>query len=105
MARTKVFCDIPTLNGYDGDPVDSFRIHVDYVVHFVNDEGVSGHVGSACDVYIPLDSSPFTVFGDVYADILTYCATNGYTTPTKADIFGYVPASFTQLIPEVPSFA
>lgn len=103
----KVFCEVATINGYSGSPVDGFTLTVPFHV-FESEGGVDNGPRDYQDnavVTVELGGTPIDVFAEVYAQVLASCATNSYATPGKGDIFGYVPNAMTTLLPEIPQIA
>lgn len=98
----KVFCAQPQFGGYQTNPSDVFLITVGYEVF--EDTGGENNgpraLAGMSTLYMPLGSTPLDVYETLHSEILTACSTEGYSTPAKADIFGFVPASFAVLIPD-----
>jgi len=87
---------------YVSVPADGFRLTGTYIA--ARDTGRDGDNGPATDEVsfaftFPLDSSPAGVYQSLYDQILADCAAHGWSTPTKSDIFCWVPMDFTLLIP------
>lgn len=103
----KVFCDIPTTNGYYGNPVEGFQIEIKYTVHQSDggDNNDARWFKDVCWVDVPVGGSPQFVFANAFDSIKAACLANGYPEPTKDDVFGYVPAAFSSLLPDQPAIA
>ena len=104
-SRCKVFCNMPQMNGYSGDPVDHFNVHVEFIMHNIDDENVVTMSGDACDIDVPLDTNMHSVVSQVFDYIVAHCAANGHMEPSKVDVFGYFPVSFAELLPDAPTFS
>lgn len=103
----KVFCNHPTFGGYQNNPADGFLITVPFEV-FMSDGGEDNGPranGDVATLTMPLGSTPLDVYADLYTAILASCANFGWPTPTKADIYGFPPASFAALLPDQPAIA
>ena len=104
----KVFLRVPfVMHGFSGNPVDGFSVDIPYSVyqsHGGEDDAPIGFDDQA-QLSVPIGSTQVTLYGMIYSDILSKCASNSYDTPSKGDIFGFAPASFEQLLPNLPSVA
>lgn len=103
----KVFTEQPAISGYINNPATAFSISVPFVVYQSDggeENGPRMFLGNA-QMYLAIGSTPAEVYAAVYAQILADCATNGYDTPTKADIFAYAPSSLSTLLPDAPAMA
>jgi len=97
----KIFVrDIETAS-YVSVPADGFRLTGTYIAARStggdNDGPANDEVSFAFT--FPLNSSPAGVYQSLYDQILADCTANGWETPTKADIFCWVPMDFSLLIP------
>lgn len=86
---------------YVSVPADGFRLQGEYrVARSVGDDGVTPQSHQVSYAFtFPLSSPPEGVYQALYAQILADCAANGWETPAKSDIFGWIPMDFSLLIP------
>ena len=98
----KVFCDQAQLQGYT-NAQGTFHIAVNYTIFYISG-GVPGNNSVAFSLDIPPATTPYEVYGLLFQDVLANCARLNLDTPTKADVFGYIPASFDILLPDLPAF-
>jgi hypothetical protein len=87
---------------YVSVPADGFRLQGTYLV--ARSSGRTGDNGPVTDEMgfvfeFPLSSSPAGVYMALYQQVLADCAANGWETPAKTDIFGWIPMDFSLLIP------
>ena len=97
----KVFIRDMDRGDYVSVPADAFRIQGTYrVSRSAGDDGITPQADEITyAIQFPLSSDPSSVYQALYAEILDRCATNGWETPAKTDIFGWIPMDFSLLIP------
>jgi hypothetical protein len=96
----KVFCSAADVHGYIEGPPDTFGVSVEYKIlnsDFTNYTGTFNY-------NIPLDWTAVQFYATLYAEILSVCASLEYETPHKADIFGVIPMTLDQVLPDLPTF-
>lgn len=98
----KVFCGEAHFEGYQTNPPDIFLIVVSYRIHEDTGGENNGprYVESMSTLYMPLNSTPLDVYEQLFDEIVATAIAEGYSTPTKADVYGFVPFSFATLIPD-----
>jgi hypothetical protein len=104
----KVFLRVPyVMHGFSGSPVDSFTVDIPYSAYQSHGGEDNAPIGfdDQASLTVPLGTTQAGLYAMIYADILAKCSANSYDTPTKSDIFGFAPASFNQLLPDIPQFA
>jgi len=92
--QIKVFCSLPGVQGFTDQ--NTFHIAVDYIIYRSTPESHSDSVS----IDYPVDENPVMTYANVYQHILNTCSQLGWETPTKADIFGFVPVPFYMLVPD-----
>jgi hypothetical protein len=98
----KVFCTLPTIQGYQVDPPNSFLVDIVFTIY--TSDPIAVQNGST-SVTVPIGTSPYAVYGEVYQKIVDITTQYQLETPTKNDIFGYIPTPFSILLPDLPAFA
>jgi hypothetical protein len=88
---------------YRGNPVASFEIELNYAVCLSS--GLpplsDPHTEEGSMVLeFPVTASPNEVYQKAYDKLLALCTENGWESPTKADIYTWLPTTFDQLLPE-----
>lgn len=86
---------------YVSIPADGFRLQGTYMIaRSVGDDGITPQTHDVSFVFqFPLNSSPVGVYQALYDQILSDCTANGWETPAKTDIYGWIPMDFSLLIP------
>ena len=102
----KVICHEATFGGYAGSP-PQFQVSVPYSVYQSNGgvDDAPRYFEDVVSLNMDIGSTPEDVFAGVYSTIQSACSACGYPTPTKADMYGYVPTSFLTLLPPDPEIA
>lgn len=92
----KVFVKPITSVQYVGDPPSQFVVNLPLLIAQSTALEVNGFEVSLA---IPIGTTPAAVYQLAYDALLQFCADNGMETPTKADVYGYVPMDFSMLLP------
>lgn len=103
----KVFCGHPVFGGYQNNPADGFLITIPFEM-FCSTGGENDGPRALADnaaLTMAIGATPGDVYADLYAAILACCTNFGWPTPTKADMYGFPPASFSALLPDQPAIA
>ncbi len=102
----KVICHEAIFTNYSGDPLQ-LTIAVPYSVYCSNggQDDAPRYFEEVATLNMEIGSTPADVYAGVYSAIQAMCANVGYPAPSKADMYGYVPTSFVQLLPPEPSIA
>jgi hypothetical protein len=87
---------------YVSIPADGFRLQGTYFA--ARSSGREGDDGPQTDemsfvFQLPLNSQPTDVYQAIYDQVLSDCSANGWDTPAKTDIYGWIPLDFSMLIP------
>lgn len=96
---TTVFCmPVNADISYEGDPVDvfrlSFRVKLSSSLDRRNED-------RDIVVRIPVGTSPAQVYQTVFDEIVNIAENDVLMeTPTKDDVYGYIPMTFSVLLPE-----
>jgi hypothetical protein len=98
----KVFIGQPTMQGFQVDPPNVFRMIIDFQLH--KNEPEPAHDTGSFIVDMPPGATPYEVYATVFQKIVEVCQGAQYPIPTKNDIFGYIPTPFAALLPDMPSF-
>ena len=98
----KVFLGLPTFNGYVGAPADHFTIEMS--LQMFNSDGPQAESDSLA-LDIPLSATPPQVYGLAYAAVCGKVAGLLWPTPTKEDVFGFLPTPISVVLPDLPSLA
>lgn len=93
---TLVFCGQANIEGYIQDPPLTFRMSVP--IRIFESEGMTA-TSQDLDVDIANGVPPESIYQGIYERILEICVTRGFDPPAKSDIFGYLPITFTILLP------
>jgi len=88
---------------YRGNPADTFEMEINYAICLSTGLGPDSdphtEEGSML-LQFPVSSSPNEVYARAWDEIITICTTNGWEVPTKADVYCWLPTTFSQLLPE-----
>ena len=102
----KAFVHEAIFNGYVGDPAE-FSITIPYSV-YQSEGGVDNaprNFDDNASLSMAIGSTPQDVYAGVYSVIQAQCANVGYPVPTKAEMYGYAPRSFLELLPPEPAIS
>lgn len=99
----KVFLHDMNRAFYRSNPSASFEIELNYSICLSDGLPPNNdpHTEEGAMVLeFPVTSNPNEVYQMAYDEVLAICAANGWETPTKADIYTWLPMTFSQILPE-----
>lgn len=98
----KVFLHDISRAYYRGMPADAFEIELNYSICLSDglppDNYPHTEEGSML-LQFPITSSPNEVYQRAWDEIVSICTTNGWEVPTKADVYAWLPVTFSQILP------
>lgn len=100
----RVFCDHANFMGYQNDPVDMFSLIVHFSIYYHDGGAPMSDAGDAI-VNVPIGGTAAGALADVYQQIKDRCSALSWPEPAKHEIYGYMPATMAQLIPDLPAMA
>lgn len=100
----RVFCAHANFLGYQNDPVDMFSLTIPFDIYYHDGGAPMSDSGNAI-VNVPLGGTAAGALADVYAAIKDRCAALSWPEPQKHEIYGYMPETLSQLLPDLPAMA
>ena len=85
---------------YVNNPVDGFQMRIEWTV-VMSADPITGEPRTLQMMSVldfPLTSLPADVFGSAYSNIISECSANGWETPSKSDIYAWLPTDFQTLM-------
>lgn len=100
----RVFCEPATITGYQGSPVSDFALNVHFNIYYHDGSTATVESGDA-SISVPIGGTAPEVLAEIYQDIKDRCTALSLPEPAKYEVYGYMPLTMAQLIPDLPAMA